>query len=186
MLYKDIEKKIQDHKEYAFRRKNRVPALKRVWVLTCMDDRIPVHEALNVEEDDVQVFRNAGAVVTDDVIRSAAIATNFLGIEEIVVITHTDCGMILSKATDMVKSLQDKGHDFTKINLDPALPELTLREDKICDWLKTFENVDEACVTQVKLLQDHPLIPEAVKVTGYVWEVGNRRLRKPFEPLLEK
>ena len=186
MIYEEIEKKIKDHQDYALRRKNRIPARRKAWVLTCMDDRVPVHEALDIHEDDVQVFRNAGAVVTDDVIRSAMIATNFLGIEEIIVINHTDCGMTLSKGGDMIETLKKKGVDFSKIALDPSLPDLTLDESKIESWVKTFDNLDQSCIDQVNLLKKHPLIPNSVKITGYVWEVGNRRLRKPFEELPQK
>jgi len=68
-----------------------------------MDERIPVEQALGLELGDAQIFRNAGGKVTDDVIRSAALTANFFDTTEIVVINHTDCGM-MSAPEDVRKS----------------------------------------------------------------------------------
>src|SRR5688500_3002027 len=74
------------------------PPAKRLAVLACMDARVDVHKILGLEEGDAHVLRNAGGVVTDDEIRSLAISQHLLGTEEIVLVHHTDCGML--KFTD--------------------------------------------------------------------------------------
>lgn len=184
MVYEEINNKIETHQEYSLRRQNGVATRKKLWVLTCMDERIPLKDILDISDDDAHVFRNAGGVVTDDVIRSAMLATNFLGAEEIIVINHTDCGMMLSKGTDFVDRLKEKGVDFKAIDLDPSLPELKLPEEKMAKWMKTFTNIDEACAQQVAFLRNHPLIPESTKIHGYIWDISNYRLRKPFDETL--
>ena len=69
------------------------PPRKRLVVLTCMDARINVHRMLDLEQGDAHVLRNAGGLVTDDVIRSVTVSQQSLGTNEVLVIMHTDCGM---------------------------------------------------------------------------------------------
>ena len=71
-----------------------LPPAKKVAVLACMDARLNPYGALGLEEGDAHVIRNAGGVVTDDEIRSLAISQRLLGTEEIILIHHTDCGML--------------------------------------------------------------------------------------------
>src|SRR5207344_3493470 len=71
-----------------------LPPAKRVAILTCMDARLDPHALLGLTEGDAHVIRNAGGVVTDDEIRSLAISQRLLGTEEIMLIHHTDCGML--------------------------------------------------------------------------------------------
>src|SRR6202000_3508660 len=71
-----------------------LPPSKHVAVLACMDARLDVHSLLGIKEGEAHVIRNAGGVVTDDAIRSLAISQRLLGTEEILLIHHTDCGML--------------------------------------------------------------------------------------------
>src|SRR3954452_4772703 len=71
-----------------------LPPAKKLAVVACMDARIVVSRILGLEEGDAHVIRNAGGVITDDEIRSLAISQRLLGTEEIVLIHHTDCGML--------------------------------------------------------------------------------------------
>jgi len=71
-----------------------LPPARRVAVVACMDARLDVHRVLGLAEGDAHVIRNAGGAVTDDVIRSLAISQRLLGTREIVLIHHTDCGML--------------------------------------------------------------------------------------------
>src|SRR5262245_7524768 len=71
-----------------------MPPAKRVAVVACMDARLNIYGALGLQQGDAHVIRNAGGVVTDDVIRSLSISQRLLGTEEIVLIHHTDCGML--------------------------------------------------------------------------------------------
>src|ERR1700683_1893243 len=71
-----------------------LPPAKKVAIVACMDARLNVYGALGLKEGDAHVIRNAGGVVTDDEIRSLAISQRLLGTEEIILIHHTDCGML--------------------------------------------------------------------------------------------
>ncbi len=180
-----IEKAIQEREEWVLRRQKGIPNNKRLFVLTCMDERVNIEEALGIQPGDAHIFRNAGGLVTDDVIRSAALTTNFFGTKEIIVVNHTECGMMLKSGKEIVEALRAKlGIDLTRIPLDPSLPELTLSNPEAIErWFRTFESVDEVTVAQVELLRNHPLIPKDVTITGYIYEVETGKLRRPFEIL---
>ena len=96
--------------------------MRRLWVLACMDERLPVDEALGIRADspvgggDAHLFRNAGGIVTDDAIRSAMLTINFFGTREIIVLQHTGCGMLSANGDDLEKALRGKAVD---VELDP-------------------------------------------------------------------
>src|SRR6476660_2126147 len=77
-----------------------MPPGRKVAIVACMDARVNVYGALGLREGDAHIIRNAGGVVTDDAIRSLAISQRLLGTEEIVLIHHTDCGMLTFKDDD--------------------------------------------------------------------------------------
>src|SRR3954449_659399 len=85
-----------------------LPPAKRVAVVACMDARLNVYGALGLNEGEAHVIRNAGGVVTDDEIRSLAISQRLLGTEEIVLIHHTDCGMLTFTDDEFKQSIQDE------------------------------------------------------------------------------
>ena len=84
---------------------NRTPA-KKLTVLACMDARLDPYSLLGLEVGDAHVIRNAGGVVSDDAIRSLAISQSLLGTEEIVLIHHTDCGMLESEDGELAARLE--------------------------------------------------------------------------------
>src|SRR3954464_9491504 len=84
-----------------------IPPAKKVAVVACMDARLAVHGLLGLEIGDAHVIRNAGGVVTDDAIRSLAISQRLLGTEEIVLIHHTDCGMLTFSDDEFRRAIQD-------------------------------------------------------------------------------
>jgi carbonic anhydrase len=84
-----------------------LPPAKKVAVVACMDARLDPAGALGLSEGDAHVIRNAGGVVTDEEIRSLAISQNLLGTEEIILIHHTDCGMLTFSDDDLAQKLQD-------------------------------------------------------------------------------
>src|ERR671938_1978716 len=84
-----------------------LPPAKKVAVVACMDARLIPSRVLGLDEGDAHVIRNAGGVITDDTIRSLAISQHALGTEEIILIHHTDCGMLTFKDDDFRSSLQD-------------------------------------------------------------------------------
>jgi carbonic anhydrase len=161
------------------------PNMRRLWVLACMDERVPVDEALGIRADspvgggDAHLFRNAGGIVTDDAIRSAMLTINFFGTREIVVLQHTGCGMLSANGADLVSALQAKGIDVDNVPIDPSLPELSLAPGAFGKWIGMMDDVDETCLKTVEYLKNHPLIPDDIVISGWVWETEFRRLRAP-------
>ncbi len=180
-----IDELIQQHEDWVLRRQKGIPNNKRLFVLACMDERLPVEEVLGLKPGDAHIFRNAGGLVTDDVIRSVVLTTNFFGTKEIIVVTHTECGMMTATGEEIVQHLQAKyGIELTKVPLDPSLPELVLSDPTALPrWFRTFENVDDVTIAQVEYLRQHPLIPKDVVINGYVYEVESGRLRRPRQLL---
>jgi carbonic anhydrase len=186
-LKDELEKRQKDYDHWATRRRYGAegPNNRRLWVLACMDERLPIDEALGIHVDspvgggDAHCFRNAGGIVTDDAIRSAMLTCNFFGTKEIVIVQHTQCGMLSANANDLEMALKDKGIDIDKIAMDPTLPELTLGKGAFAKWIGMMDDVDQTCMKTVESFKNHPLIPKDVTVSGWVWEVETRRLRAP-------
>ena len=85
-----------------------LPPARRIAIVACMDARLNPHALLGLEEGDAHVIRNAGGVITDDEIRSLAISQRLLGTEEIMLLHHTDCGMLTFKDDDLRRQIQDE------------------------------------------------------------------------------
>ncbi len=186
MVFENLDEKIQNHTDWVLRRQRNIPNNRRLFVLACMDERLPVEEALGISLGDAHVFRNAGGLVTDDVIRSAMLTTNFFGTEEIIIVNHTECGMMSAKTETILRAIEQKVGSLAQVSLDPALPELTLTDPLAFGrWVKMFDDVDRIAETQVKLLRSHPLIPAHVTIHSYIYEIETERLRKPHERLAE-
>ncbi|UEN99297.1 carbonic anhydrase [Acidiferrobacter thiooxydans] len=161
------------------------PNNRRLWVLACIDERLPVDEALGIHVDtpagggDAHCFRNAGGIVTDDAIRSAMLTCQFFGTREIVIVQHTQCGMLSANARDLEKTLRERGVDPDAVTLDPTLPELTLAKGAFAKWIGMMDDVDDTCLKTIETFRAHPLIPKDVTISGWIWEVETRRLRAP-------
>jgi carbonic anhydrase len=137
-----------------------LPPGKGVAVVACMDARLDVHKILGLEEGDAHVIRNAGGVVTDDVIRSLTISQRLLGTREIILIHHTDCGM-LTFSDDEVK---------LQIQQDVGIkPEFAL---------EAFSDLDEDVRQSMRRIQASPFVPHKDSVRGFVFEVETGRLRE--------
>jgi len=188
-LFKFIEERIRERELWALRRQLGIPNDRRLWVLACMDERLPVEEVLGLKPGDAHIFRNAGGLVTSDAIRSAVLSIHFFGTKEIIILNHTECGM-MSATTDFVvrellNKVQVKPED---IDLEPGIPELGRfpNEETFGKWFRMFDEVDRICQEQVRILREHPLIPDDVVINGYVYEVETGHLRKPFQRLSYK
>ncbi|MGQ9505706.1 MAG: beta-class carbonic anhydrase [Thermogutta sp.] len=186
MLFQQIDWELAEREAWALRRQKGIPNNRRLFVLACMDERLPVEEALGIRLGDAHVFRNAGGLVTDDVIRSVMLTTQFFGTKEIIIVNHTECGMMSASGEFLTTALREKGIDPDTVTIDPALPELSLPQGHFPKWIRTFTDVDEICLRQVELLRSSPLIPSDVQIHGYVWEVESMRLRRPGLRLAEK
>lgn len=130
-----------------------------VAIVTCMDSRLHVAQALGLALGDAHILRNAGGRVTDDMIRSLVISQQQLGTREIVVLHHTDCGAQTFTNPEFPEQLQrDLGVDVS---------------DK--DFLP-FTDIEESVREDMQLLKDSPLIPEDVIINGVVYDVDTGRM----------
>jgi carbonic anhydrase len=185
-----VEEEIRRLEDFALRRVKGIPNNRRLFVLTCMDERIDVERALGIHLGDAHVFRNAGGIVTDDVIRSLSLTTNFFGTKEVLVITHTDCGMLRFTGREVSSYFEGKGVKLGEVELDPLLPNLKLQGD-FDRWWKFFVDLgasspDDVAVKGAEVLRNHPLIPKGVRVKAYVYEVETQRLRRPHQRIYEE
>jgi carbonic anhydrase len=181
-----VDESVERRNGWARRRREGIPTNKNLLVIACMDERIPVEEALGLELGDAQIFRNAGGKVTDDVIRSAALTTNFFDTDEIIIVNHTDCGMMSAPDEAVLDGLEAQAGDLDDADIDPSLPELNLGGADIMDWVKMTDDIDHACAAQVEYLEQSSFIPDDVTVTGYVYEVESGELRRPGDRVAEE
>jgi carbonic anhydrase len=137
-----------------------IPPAKKVAVIACMDARVMPARILGLEEGDAHVIRNAGGVVTDDEIRSLAISQHLLGTEEIVVIHHTDCGMLTFTDDEFAQRLEDTAG---------RRPPWTAH---------AFANLEESVRESIRAIEESPFIPRKESVRGFVYEVESGRLRE--------
>jgi len=182
MAYHDelAKTKQQPWEDWVFRRQKGIPNNRKLFVLACMDERLPVEEALGLNPGDAHVFRNAGGLVTDDAVRSAALTIHFFQTREIIIVNHTDCGMLSAPGDEVTKAIEQKLNlDLTQVALDPELPAFKLLREEVHQWWKMQTDIDEASIAQVEAFRNHPLIPKDVPITSYVYEVESRRLRRP-------
>nr|WP_079988835.1 carbonic anhydrase [Salella cibi] len=184
--HEHVDDTVSDRSDWARRRREGIPTDKNLLVVACMDERIPVEEALGVELGDAQIFRNAGGKVTDDVIRSAALTTNFFDTDEIIVINHTDCGMMSAPDEAVREGLDAQTGGLDDADIDPSLPELNLGDADVMEWVKMTDDIDDACAAQVEYLRDSEFIPDSVAVSGYVYEVESGELRNPGDRVAEE
>jgi carbonic anhydrase len=132
----------------------------RVAVVACMDHRLDPVEALGLAEGEAQVIRNAGGVVTDDVIRSLAISQHVLGTEEIVLVHHTDCGM---------QKITDEGFADQVEAASGARPAWSAR---------AFEDLEEDLRASRRAIADSPFVPRTDAIRACVYEVETGRIRE--------
>jgi carbonic anhydrase len=137
-----------------------LPPGRKVAVVACMDARLNPYGLLGLQEGDAHVIRNAGGVITDDEIRSLAISQRLLGTEEIILIHHTDCGMLTFTDDEFKRSVQDE------TGIKP-------------EWAaEAFPDVDEDVRQSLARINASPFIPRKDSVRGFVYEVETGRLRE--------
>lgn len=187
LMHEYIDNEINEKKEWALRRKSGLSNDRQLLIITCMDERIPIYEALGLSTEEAHIFRNAGGIITDDVIRSAMLCVHFFDIKEIIIINHTDCEMMAIAGPTVVNALEQIGIDIDDVQLNPTLPELILKDQakNFAKWIGMFNNVDDICDKQVALLQESELIPDHIVINGYIWQVESSSLRRPHEKISE-
>jgi len=137
-----------------------MPPGRKVAIVACMDARLNPHALLGLQEGDAHVISNAGGVITDDEIRSLAISQRLLGTEEVVLIHHTDCGMLTFTDDEFRSSIEDD------TGVKPA-------------WAsEAFSDLDGNLRQSLARINDSPFIPKKDSVRGFVYEVETGRLRE--------
>ena len=137
-----------------------LPPAKKVAVVACMDARLLPAKVLGLEEGDAHVIRNAGGVVTDDEIRSLAISQRLLGTEEIILIHHTDCGMLTFTDDEFRQSVQEE------TGIKPP-------------WAaEAFDDLEVDVRQSIARIRASPFIPRTDSVRGFIYEVETGRLRE--------
>jgi carbonic anhydrase len=135
-----------------------LPPSKRVAVLACMDARLDLHKILGLGEGEAHVIRNAGGAATDDAIRSLMISQRLLGTEEIVLIHHTDCGMLTFSDDELKRKIQ------SETGIRPPFA------------LEAFSNIEEDVRQSIARVKASPFIPRRNLVRGFVYDVRTGRL----------
>jgi carbonic anhydrase len=153
---------LRNNQEYAasFSGDLPMPPGKGVAVVACMDARLNVYALLGLREGEAHVIRNAGGVVTDDVIRSLTISQRLLGTSEVILIHHTDCGMLTFK-DDAVKADIE-----AETGVRPPFA------------LEAFPDLDQDVRQSIARIKASPFIPRKDAVRGFVFDVGTGALRE--------
>jgi carbonic anhydrase len=135
-----------------------LPPAKKLAIVACMDARLNPYPILGLSIGDAHVIRNAGGVITDDEIRSLAISQHLLGTEEIMLIHHTDCGMLTFKDREFAEMLEQK---------TGQRPEWHPR---------SFPDLEEDVRDSIRQIKESPFIPRKDEVRGFIYDVKTGRL----------
>lgn len=159
-------RKFVETKGYEKYRTGKYPQ-KKLAIVTCMDTRLVdlLPAALGLKGGDYKIIKNAGGTITDpfdSCMRSLLVATYELGVEEIMIIGHTNCGVQGMNAEEMLHLMKERGIEERDIQ--------TMRNSGIDldSWLTGFEDTADAVNKSVELVKNHPLMPKDVSVKGYV------------------
>jgi len=135
-----------------------LPPSKGVAVVACMDARLDVAAVLGIKEGEAHVIRNAGGVVTADEIRSLAISQRLLGTREIILIHHTDCGMLTFTDDEFREAIADE------TGVKP-------------EWaVEAFDNLEEDVRRSIKRITSSPFVPHTNQVRGFIFDVATGKL----------
>jgi carbonic anhydrase len=137
-----------------------LPPARGVAVVACMDARLDVHKILGLQEGDAHVIRNAGGVITDDEIRSLTISQRLLGTREIILIHHTDCGMLTFSDDELKAQIHED------VGLKPHFS------------MESFSDLEEDVRQSIGRIQASPFISHKESVRGFIYDVETGRLRE--------
>lgn len=142
---------------------------KKIAIVTCMDTRLVelLPAALGIRNGDVKIIKNAGATIThpfDSTVRSLLIAIYELGVNEVMIIGHTGCGVQGMDAGEMIHLMKERGISEEHINL------MRHCGINLSEWLHGFEDTESAVPETVDLVRNHPLVPSDIVVAGYIMD----------------
>ena len=140
---------------------------KKIAILTCMDTRLVelLPAALGIRNGDVKLIKNAGGMITgpfDSAVRSLLVGIIELGVEEIMVIGHTDCGVQHIDSDIMIHHMKQRGISQESIDL---MKYCGIDFEK---WLAGFDTVEQSVTDTVETIRNHPLMPHDIRIGGYV------------------
>ena len=136
------------------------PPARNLAVVACMDARLDTHKLLGLEVGDAHVIRNAGGVVSDDVIRSLVISQRFLGTREIMLIHHTDCGMLGFRDDDVKDAIEQE------TGLRPSFA------------FEAFRDLETDVRQSIARIQANPFIPHKDQIRGFIYDCATGRLQE--------
>ena len=136
------------------------PPARGLVVVACMDARQAIFPMLGLKPGDALIIRNAGGIVTDDVLRSLIVAHHLLHAREVMIINHTQCGLLTFNDDDLRARLR------RSTGADPATPKR----------FHAFADLEENVRTQVQTVKSHPWLPDALVVRGFIYDVATGRL----------
>ena len=136
------------------------PPARRLAIVACMDARMDIYKILSLDEGDAHVIRNAGGVISDDVIRSLVISQRLLGTEEIMLVHHTDCGMLTFRDDELKDAIEaDSG-------IRPPFA------------LEAFGELEQDVRQSIARIQASPFIPRKDRVRGFIYDCATGRLNE--------
>ncbi|MEG2329888.1 beta-class carbonic anhydrase [Anaerorhabdus sp.] len=170
----EFNKRFVENKEYEKYKTTKYPS-KKIAILSCMDTRLTelLPAALNIQNGDVKMIKNAGALISSplgSVMRSLIIAIYELGVEEIMVINHYDCGMQNIHSSSIIEKMLERGIQEKDIEL------MNYLGMDIKKWLNGFDNPCISVKETVQNIKLHPLIPKDIKVSGFLIDPDTGRL----------
>jgi carbonic anhydrase len=176
-----FNRKFVEEKRYEQYSASKYPE-KKIAILTCMDTRLVelLPAALGLKNGDVKMIKNAGAMINapfGSAVRSILVAIFELGVNEIMIIGHTDCGVQHIDSDSMIEHMIERGIDKKLIDM------ISYSGVDFDAWLSGFESVEQSVRNNVAMLKAHPLIPEDVRIEGFVIDSETGELT-PVEEIL--
>jgi carbonic anhydrase len=162
----NLERILEENDRYAEREHERLPAVpsRQLVVITCMDTRVDPYAALGLRPGEAHILRNAGGIVTRDVLRSLIVSHNLLGTEEAIVLMHTDCGLSKNRDRDIRRVVREKYGHTTRTRFE------------------CFDSLEDALARSVAAIEQCTSLSSDFAVTGLVFDVADGRVKRPTAP----
>jgi carbonic anhydrase len=142
-----------------------IPPARRLAVVTCMDARLDVETTLGLVPGDAHIIRNAGGIVTDDVLRSLAVSHHILGTQEVMIINHTNCGMAA----------------FSDEELRAQIEQISGASTDIPATFHCFTDLEDNLRRQIARVKAHPWLCDCTAVRGFIYDVTTGNLNEITE-----
>lgn len=172
----DYNKQFVESKAYEQYKTSKYPD-KKLAIVTCMDTRLIqlLPAALGIKNGDIKIIKNAGATITnpfDSTMRSILVSVYELGVETVMIIGHTECGVLGMNHEEMIQLMRQRGISDEHINL---MWHCGIELDK---WLHGFDDDETAVLQTVDMVKNHPLMPKDVEVRGFIMDSRTGALRE--------